>query len=136
MGSLSGWQFPYLRDRRTLYIVLTLPVVAVAAARYAVSLVPSHSYSKTKVIPSPRRSLELLEGKDLDELPYPSDALPGCRDVDTPYGNIRVYEWGPETGRKVLCIQSVFRRLSPTLETTQNIMRYLEIYLYSMLTLV
>lgn len=105
MGHQSWWQLPNVHDKRNLYIAITLPIVAVAAARYAKSLFPTHSYSQTKIIPSPRKSLELLKGKALDDLPYPPDALPGGRDVNTPYGNIRVYEWGPENGRRVLCLQ-------------------------------
>ncbi|MCJ1288455.1 hypothetical protein MMC26_007813 [Xylographa opegraphella] len=40
-------------------------------------------------------------------LPYPPDALPGARDVDSPYGWMRVYEWGPEDGRKVLLVHGI-----------------------------
>ncbi|KAM0716912.1 hypothetical protein Q7P37_006764 [Cladosporium fusiforme] len=39
--------------------------------------------------------------------PYPPDSLEGTRDISTPYGNIRAYEWGPETGRKVLFIHGI-----------------------------
>ena len=45
-----------------------------------------------------------LAAQDPAKLPYPPDCLPGARDVDTPYGNIRVYEWGPEDGRKLSLI--------------------------------
>ncbi|KFY64173.1 hypothetical protein V496_03431, partial [Pseudogymnoascus sp. VKM F-4515 (FW-2607)] len=41
------------------------------------------------------------------ELVYPPDALPGGRDVDTPYGSIRVYEWGPEDGHKILLVHGI-----------------------------
>ncbi|KKK13092.1 alpha/beta hydrolase [Aspergillus ochraceoroseus] len=37
----------------------------------------------------------------------PLDVLPGARDVQTPYGSIRVYEWGPEDGPKVLCVHGI-----------------------------
>ncbi|KAI0594086.1 alpha/beta-hydrolase [Biscogniauxia sp. FL1348] len=39
--------------------------------------------------------------------PYPPDALPGGRDVATPYGSIRVYEWGPEDGPRVLFVHGI-----------------------------
>ncbi|KAL5333834.1 Alpha/Beta hydrolase protein [Aspergillus crustosus] len=39
--------------------------------------------------------------------PLPLDVLPGARDVQTPYGSIRVYEWGPETGPKVLLVHGI-----------------------------
>ena len=48
-----------------------------------------------------------LKKEEQDELPYPPSALPGARDVETPYGNIRVYEWGPEEGRKVLLVHGI-----------------------------
>ena len=41
------------------------------------------------------------------DLPYPPDALPGARDVDTPYGSVRVYEWGSETGERVLLVHGI-----------------------------
>ncbi|KAI1437615.1 alpha/beta-hydrolase [Xylaria sp. CBS 124048] len=42
------------------------------------------------------------------DLPYPpQDALPGGRDVETPYGSIRVYEWGPEDGERVLFVHGI-----------------------------
>ena len=59
----------------------------------------------TRTIPSPRDTL--LPNLSLEQaaaLPYPPDLLPGARDVTTPYGTMRVYEWGPEDGEKVLFI--------------------------------
>lgn len=35
---------------------------------------------------------------------YPPNALPGARDVETFYGTMRVYEWGPPDGQKVLFV--------------------------------
>lgn len=35
---------------------------------------------------------------------YPPDALPGARDLETFYGTMRVYEWGPVDGAKVLFV--------------------------------
>ncbi|KAF2271107.1 alpha/beta-hydrolase, partial [Lojkania enalia] len=62
----------------------------------------------TKIIPSPRRTLlPHLSEDDIKSLPYPLDALPGPRDVDSPYGTTRVYEWGPEQGPKVLLIHGI-----------------------------
>lgn len=39
--------------------------------------------------------------------PYPSDVFPGARDVETPYGTMRVYEWGPEEGEKVVLLHGI-----------------------------
>jgi len=56
-------------------------------------------------IPSPRETLlPHLSAAQLAASPYPPDLLPGARDVDTPYGVMRVYEWGLEDGLKVLLI--------------------------------
>lgn len=58
-----------------------------------------------KSIPSPRQTvLPYLSPAQVVALPYPPDLLPGVRDVDTPYGSMRVYEWGPEDGGKALLI--------------------------------
>lgn len=38
---------------------------------------------------------------------YPPDRFPGARDVPTPYGSLRTYEWGPEDGRKVLLVHGI-----------------------------
>lgn len=35
---------------------------------------------------------------------YPPDAMPGVHDVETIYGFMRVYEWGPADGDKVLFV--------------------------------
>lgn len=47
------------------------------------------------------------ESEEYEELPYPPDAFPGGRDVETAYGNIKVFEWGPENGEKVLLIHGI-----------------------------
>lgn len=72
------------------------------------SLAGSSQTGPIKAIPSPAETLlPSLEVKELKELPYPPHALPGQRDVESPYGNIRVYEWGPEDGDKVLLIHGI-----------------------------
>ncbi|PVH73702.1 alpha/beta-hydrolase [Cadophora sp. DSE1049] len=61
-----------------------------------------------KIVKSPAATLlPRLSQREKDELAYPPDALPGGRDVDTPYGAIKVYEWGPEDGKKVLLIHGL-----------------------------
>lgn len=105
MDLASVWQGLGLREKRNLYILLSAPIIGITAAKLIRSFI--YSNSGPNVIPSPRRSLQLLSAQDPDDLPYPPDALPGARDVDTPYGNIRVYEWGPEEGRKVLFLHGI-----------------------------
>lgn len=40
-------------------------------------------------------------------MPYPPELFPGGRDVETVYGTIRVFEWGPEEGEKVLLVHGI-----------------------------
>ncbi|KAK5113619.1 hypothetical protein LTR62_003246 [Meristemomyces frigidus] len=100
-----------LNDKRTLYIALTTPIIGYLAFQTLTTLLTSSksngSHSQHNILESPRKVLHSLSPQELDELPYPSDALPGRRDVETPYGSIRVYEWGPMEGRKVLFVHGI-----------------------------
>ncbi|MCJ1397162.1 hypothetical protein MMC11_000354 [Xylographa trunciseda] len=59
-------------------------------------------------IPSPVDTLlPYLTPAERSALPYPPDIFPGARDVESPYGSLRVYEWGPEEGRKVLLVHGI-----------------------------
>ncbi|KUJ10464.1 alpha/beta-hydrolase [Mollisia scopiformis] len=63
---------------------------------------------EVKVIKSPAATLlPKLSLTEIAALPYPPDALPGGRDVESPYGTVRVFEWGPEHGRKVLLVHGI-----------------------------
>ncbi|KAI1445805.1 Alpha/Beta hydrolase protein [Annulohypoxylon stygium] len=54
---------------------------------------------------SPRATLiPFISAEEAAEMAYPPDALPGARDVETPHGTMRVYEWGPADGQKVLFV--------------------------------
>lgn len=99
------WHTLGLQDRRNLYIALTLPLFGSTIYSFLKSSI--FSRREIQVFPSPRHSLQELSTQDLDDLPYPPSALPGARDVATPFGSIRVYEWGPEDGRKVLFIHGI-----------------------------
>ncbi|GME39649.1 putative alpha beta hydrolase family protein [Neofusicoccum parvum] len=74
----------------------------------SVSSVSSASSASKKVLLSPRTTLlPTLSPEEASQLPYPPDVLPGARDVTTPYGSLRVYEWGPEDGEKVLLVHGI-----------------------------
>jgi len=62
---------------------------------------------EAKILHSPNRAAASLSLDSAENVPYPADLLPGARDVHSPYGTIRVYEWGPETGRKILFIHGL-----------------------------
>lgn len=82
-----------------LIVVITSIAIALIARR---SLFPK---SLSKSIPSPRDTLlPFLTPDEVSALPYAPNLLPGARDVDSPYGIMRCYEWGPEEGRKVVLI--------------------------------
>jgi hypothetical protein len=59
------------------------------------------------VLRSPRRAAASLSQEELKRIPYSPNLLPGARHVNSPYGTIRVYEWGPEDGRNVLFIHGL-----------------------------
>lgn len=48
--------------------------------------------------------LPFISADDAATMAYPPDAMPGARDVETFYGSMRVYEWGPVDGGKVLFV--------------------------------
>ncbi|KAI1121348.1 Alpha/Beta hydrolase protein [Nemania abortiva] len=59
----------------------------------------------TNRIQSPLATLiPFITPEEAAALAYPPDALPGARDVETFYGTMRVYEWGPVGGEKVLFV--------------------------------
>ena len=85
----------------------TAVTVIAAGLAYAASkmLSPHKQPQLARSIPSPRSTLlHHLSKRQAAALPYPPDLFPGARDVDTLYGSMRVYEWGPEDGRKVVML--------------------------------
>lgn len=91
------------------YIVMysTLAVASLLALMFLLRLVFTSTKPKSShsIISSPRDTLlPFLSPSQIAALPYPPDILPGARNVDSPYGVMRVYEWGPERGRKVVMV--------------------------------
>ncbi|KAH9909370.1 alpha/beta-hydrolase [Xylariomycetidae sp. FL2044] len=81
-------------------VVTTVTVLALARA----ALWPR----KQQIIRGPlTTAVPRLSKAQLAEVPYTPDFFPGGRNVATPYGNTRVYEFGPEDGRKVLMIHGI-----------------------------
>ena len=59
-------------------------------------------------IPSPQTTLvPYISAEEAAMMAYPPNALPGARNVETLYGNVRVYEWGPADGEKVLFVHGL-----------------------------
>ncbi|KAF1810467.1 alpha/beta-hydrolase [Eremomyces bilateralis CBS 781.70] len=81
------------------------------AAGVAVGLLASN-YRRRTLSDTPYQSplttvLPSLSDDAIRTLPYPPDAYPGARNVNTPLGSIRVYEWGPTDGKKVLLVHGI-----------------------------
>jgi len=76
---------------------------------HAIRQALEHAFSSgPDIIPSPEQTLlPFLTESELAALPYPLDALPGGRWEDTPYGRIRVYEFGPQKGKKVVYVHGI-----------------------------
>jgi hypothetical protein len=88
-----------------MYLIAGASLGSLLLLRHLSSSLRSDKY---KTILSPRETLlPKLSAEEVKSLPYPLDALPGARDVDNPYGSIRVYEWGPEDGERVLLIHGI-----------------------------
>ncbi|KAK2061823.1 alpha/beta-hydrolase [Colletotrichum caudatum] len=120
-----------MRDRilESQHLGLGLAAAAAAAAAatttylvLACSSSSSSSSSHATPTPNPRPALDprktarspkwtvlpALSASARDALPYPPDALPGARDVATAYGNLRVYEFGPEDApERVLLLHGI-----------------------------
>ncbi|KAI1459034.1 alpha/beta-hydrolase [Annulohypoxylon moriforme] len=90
--------------RSTAVIATTVAVTVALTSLVRLALWPE----KQAVIPGPLSTgFRKLSKAELARVPYSPDTFPGARDVVTPYGNIRVYEFGPEDGRKVLFIHGI-----------------------------
>jgi hypothetical protein len=67
--------------------------------------------------------LPFISDAEAANMAYPPNALPGARNVETFYGNMRLYEWGPANGEKVLFVHGdatpslVFSRIAKGLWT-------------------
>lgn len=100
---MEKWTLP---RREYLGILVALSAATLAAGRVTYHLIRNARSSHSFVYKAPRSLGQKRLGGSPSE-PYPTNALPGARDVDTPYGSVRVNEWGPSTGRKVLFVHGV-----------------------------
>jgi hypothetical protein len=85
---------------------IALGTLAYGIARAIQYLLTSRTATGTTRSPL-RTLLPKLSEQEKARLAYPTDALPGARDVPSPYGSVRVYKWGPESGRKVLLVHGI-----------------------------
>jgi hypothetical protein len=89
---------------------------AIAAGAVSVIAIIAFKYRQNRqydrdlhsITPSPREYiLSNLSAEEKSKLAYHPDQFPGARDVQTPWGNTRVYEFGPEDGQKVLFVHGI-----------------------------
>ena len=89
-----------------------LPFIAASGASFAIgialqSLITKGRPELTTLHAPPRSIAGVASNENGYGHPLPTDVLPGARDVVTPYGTIRVYEWGPEYGPKVAFVHGI-----------------------------
>lgn len=104
MDTIFARLFPPESTSTTTVVATTMLATFLLVRLSARSLYPR----RRAVLPGPlTTSLPYLSPEEIANLPYHPDHFPGARDVDTPYGSVRVYEFGPETGRKVLFLHGI-----------------------------
>ena len=107
MGSLVDLLCKPIWHNRSLALQTALFAASGTALYLVIKRIPA-SQSQSRVFPSPRETvLPTLSAAEVEDLPDPPDAQFGARDVATPYGSLRVYEWGPENGEKVLLLHGI-----------------------------
>ncbi|KAL4928326.1 alpha/beta hydrolase [Aspergillus undulatus] len=92
-----------LADHR--YSLLAAAGVSLSVGLFLRTLYPDQ-YVENRVLHSPLAATQSASTGNKDH-PLPLDVLPGARDVPSPYGSVRVYEWGPEDGPKVLLVHGI-----------------------------
>ncbi|RCI15410.1 hypothetical protein L249_7030 [Ophiocordyceps polyrhachis-furcata BCC 54312] len=103
---------------------LIRPTTAVIAAASLLLVVVAAQRRKRQILLGPSRSIisqdkhhphhhhhhhhhHQQQQPQPQQLIYLPDSLPGARDVETPYGSVRVYEFGPDDGEKVLLVHGI-----------------------------
>ncbi|KAL4918917.1 Alpha/Beta hydrolase protein [Aspergillus aurantiobrunneus] len=94
-----------LADHRSHYTLLAAAGVSLSVGLFLRALYPDR-HIEGKVLHSPLAAAHSA-ATDSNDHPLPPDVLPGPRDVQSPYGSIRIYEWGPEDGPKVLLVHGI-----------------------------
>lgn len=85
----------------------TASILTIAAATAAAS-VAALGLSRCGTTQRERPRVAKAKGRDSkSDQVYPPHRYPGARDVVTPFGTIKVFEWGPEDGEKVLLMQGI-----------------------------
>jgi pimeloyl-ACP methyl ester carboxylesterase len=100
LGSYGG-----LTDKRALITALVTPPILFFLSKAAIAYFDTSQKPDNKLYRAPLAAT--TQDNKLATYAYPPTSLPGARDVPTPYGSIRTYEWGPTTGRKILFVHGI-----------------------------
>ncbi|KFG78665.1 alpha/beta hydrolase [Metarhizium anisopliae] len=114
---MSQSNYEYRASRTIEYAVLTAAACLSIYWYLQPVLSPGDPVKPTRVIFSKARQaakLALADSTRASSLAprklapsYAPDVFPGGRDVETAYGTIKVFEWGPEDGEKVLLLHGI-----------------------------
>ena len=94
-----------LADKRAIIAAIAAPTIIYFLSKAAIAYFGGSKTSRDKIYRSPPRIA--TQSDQLATCAYPPTSLPGARDIETPYGSIRTYEWGPTTGRKILFVHGI-----------------------------
>lgn len=102
-----SWSILY--TNRPIIATLAAVTACLSASLYIRSAVQYEGQTKGLALAAARVKPKILTGSSSssEDNPYPSDVFPGGRHVDTPYGIVKVFEWGPEEGEKVLLMHGI-----------------------------
>jgi pimeloyl-ACP methyl ester carboxylesterase len=92
-------------NKRTLIAAIATPTILYFLSKAALAYFTSSTPPKDKIYRSPLSTI--IQTNQFATCDYPPTSLPGARDIPTPYGSIRTYEWGPPTGRKILFVHGI-----------------------------
>jgi pimeloyl-ACP methyl ester carboxylesterase len=105
MGSTPLGSYGGLTDKRALIAALATPPILFFLSKAAIAYFGTSRKPDNKIYRAPLAAA--TQDNKLATCAYPPTSLPGARDVPTPYGSIRTYEWGPTTGRKILFVHGI-----------------------------
>ncbi|GAB7325954.1 hypothetical protein MBLNU13_g10002t1 [Cladosporium sp. NU13] len=94
-----------LTEKQALIAAIATPTILYFASKAAFSYFSTPKTPRDKIYRAPLATAN--QTNHLATCAYPPTSLPGARDIPTPYGSIRTYEWGPTTGRKILFIHGI-----------------------------
>jgi pimeloyl-ACP methyl ester carboxylesterase len=105
MGSNPLGSYGGLSDKRALITALATPPILFFLSKAAIAYFGTSQKPDNQIYRAPLAAA--TQNNTLATCAYPPTSLPGARDVPTPYGSIRTYEWGPTTGRKILFVHGI-----------------------------